>query len=223
MRTLQRVWRTLIECDLTADPFARISPGFRKDRYSKIFRKPLSKKERAKMVQGGFKAVNPLIRAANERKAAQKQKLEDREVDEGIVLESDEISSEEGEDIDMLAVDTGTSPTVVLEESAALNPSKVKIKAEEPDEYVNPQEIHASISELFDHEREILELVYHHHSPKNAKPISADMFFIRNLLVPPNRYRPEAKTGDGEIAEAQDNQLYKNILTQCERLNQIRQ
>ena len=175
------------------------------------------------MVQGGFKAVNPLVRAANERKAAQKQKLEDREVDEGIVIESDEISSEEGEDIEMLAVETGTSPTAVLEESAALKANKAKTKFEEPDEYVNAQEIHASISELFDHEREIMELVYHHHSAKNAKPLSADMFFIRSLIVPPNKYRPEAKTGDGEIAEAQENQLYKNILTQCERLNQIRQ
>ena len=175
------------------------------------------------MVQGGFKVMNPLIRAQNERKAAQKQKLEDRDVDEGIVIESDEMSSEEGEDIDMLAVGTDTASASIVEESVAPKSSKLKIKDEQPDEYVNAQEIHASISELFHKEREIMELVYNHHAAKDTEPISADMFFIKNILVPPNKYRPEAKTGDGEIAEAQENQLYKNILTQCERLNQIRQ
>lgn len=202
-----------------------VSPGFRKDRYSKIFRKPLNKKDKANMVQGGFKAVNPLVRAANERKAAQKQKREDREIDEGIVIDSDEITSDgegEGRDIDMLDIEDEDAPTAVLEESAALRLSKIKVKDEPPDEYVNAQEIHASISELFHKEREIMELVYNHRATKNAKPISAEMFFIRDILVPPNKYRPEAKTGDGEIAEAQENQLYKNILAQCELLNQIR-
>lgn len=200
-----------------------VSPGFRKDRYSKIFRKPLGRKDKAKMVQGGFKVVNPLVRAANERKSAQKQKREDREIDEGIVIESDEITSEgEREDIDMLDNEDEDVPTAVLEESTALRPSKIKVKDEQPHEYVNAQEIHASISELFHKEREIMELVYNHQATKTTKPISADMFFIRDILVPPNKYRPEAKTGDGEIAEAPENSLYKNILTQCELLNQIR-
>ena len=175
------------------------------------------------MVQGGFKAVNPLVRAANERKAAQKQKHEDREIDEGIVIDSEEATSEEeGEDVEMLDQEPEMAPKAVLEESQALEPSKLKIKDEPPDEYVNAQEIRASISELFHKEREIMELVYNHRAAKNAKQVSADMFFIRDILVPPNKYRPEAKTGDGEIAEAQENQLYKNIVTQCELLNQIR-
>ena len=175
------------------------------------------------MVQGGFKAVNPLVRAANERKAAQKQKREDREIDEGIVIDSEEVTSEEeGEDIEMLDQELEMAPKAVLEEPQALKPSKLKAKDEPPDEYVNAQEIRASISELFHKEREIMELVYNHRAAKNAKQVSADMFFIRDILVPPNKYRPEAKTGDGEIAEAQENQLYKNIITQCELLNQIR-
>lgn len=175
------------------------------------------------MVQGGFKAVNPLVRAANERKAAQKQKREDREIDEGIVIDSEEVTSEEeGEDIEILDQEPEMAPNAILEESQALKPSKLKVKDEPPDEYVNAQEIYASISELFHKEREIMELVYNHRAAKNAKQVSADMFFIRDILVPPNKYRPEAKTGDGEIAEAQENQLYKNIVTQCELLNQIR-
>ena len=200
-----------------------ISPGWRKDRYSKIFRKPLSKTNQAKMAQMGMKTVNSLVRATKEREAAKKRRREDREADEGIVIDSDDISSEEqGDDVDMLETESEAGPTAAIEQSAIRKTNKAKDKSEQLDEYVNAQEIHASISELFDKEREILGFVYNHRTTKKAKPISADMFFVRDILVPPNRYRPEAKTGDGEVAEAQDNQLYKNILTICQLLNQIR-
>lgn len=199
-----------------------VSPGWRKDRYSKIFRRPLTKSDKAKMAQGGFKAVNPLIRAAKERKEARKRKREEREIDEGIVIDSDEITSEEeGEDIDMLELETETAPIAVLEESVALKPSRIKVKDDGSDQYVSTMEVQASVSELFHKERELMELVYNHKAAKNPKPISADMFFITTVLVPPNKYRPEAKTGDGEVTEAQENQLYKNILTSCELLSQV--
>lgn len=199
-----------------------VSPGWRKDRYSKIFRKPLAKGDKAKMVQGGFKAVNPLIKAAKERKEAQRRKREEREIDEGIVIDSDEISSEgEGEDVEMLEAEIETAPTTLLEESTALKPSKIKVKDAGSDQYVSAMEIQASISELFHKDKELMELVYNYKATKNTNSISADMFFIKTILVPPNKYRPEKKTGDGEIAEAQENQLYKNILTSCELLSQI--
>ena len=200
------------------------SPSFRKDKYSKIFRKPLNPKDKAKMVQAGFKIVNPIVKAQKERDAARQRKFEEREVDEGIVIDSEDITSEEeASDVDMLANESGTVPSAVLEESASVRPNKLKIKETAPDEYVNAQEIQASMSELFHHEREILSLVYRHRFKKGGTSLSADMFFIKEVLIPPNKYRPEAKTGDDEIAEAQDNQLYKNILTQCEQLNAIRQ
>ena len=199
-----------------------VSPGWRKDRYSKIFRKRLGQKDKAKMVQGGFKAVNPLIRAAKERKEAQNRKREEREIDEGIVIDSDDITSEEeGEEVETLEAETETAPTVVLEESAALKPSKIKVKDTDPGQYVSAMEVQASISELFQKERELMELVYNYKATKDTRPISAEMFFIKTILVPPNKYRPEAKTGDGEITEAQQNQLYKDILTSCGLLSQI--
>ena len=200
-----------------------VSPGWRRDKFSKIFRKPLPKRDKAKMVQGGFKAVNPLVRAAKNREAARKQKQEDREIDEGIVIDSDDITTEgEGEDIGMLDEEEAVGISGILEESATTKSSKSKIHEDEPDEYVNAQEIHAAISELFQEEREILGMVYNHRATRNAKPVTADIFFVREVLVPPNKYRPEAKTGEGEISEAPDNQNYKNILTQCELMNQIR-
>ena len=199
-----------------------VSPDWRKDGHTKIFRKPLAKRDKAKMVQGGFKAVNPLLRAAKEREEAQKRKREEREIDEGIVINSDEITSEEeSEDIDMLEAETETAPVAVLEESAALIPNKIKVKEAASDQYVSTMEVHASLSELFQKENDLLGLIYNYRATKNTDSISADMFFITTLLVTPNKYRPEAKVGDSQIAEAPENQLYKTILTSCQRLSQI--
>ncbi len=175
------------------------------------------------MAQGGFKAVNPLIRNINERKASHKQKREDREIDEGIVVDfEDSTSEEDGEDLEMLDIggelSSGNLPNGATEPAR----TKPKTKVLEPDTYVNAQEVHALMSDLFEKEKEIMGLVYSPRLRRNASPVTADMFFIRVIFVPPNRYRPEAKTGEGEIAEAQQNTLYKQILTQCETLNQVR-
>ena len=198
-----------------------ISPGWRRDKYSKLFRKPLPKRDKAKMVQAGLKVVNPLVRIAKEREAARHKMREDRDVDEGIVIDSDDLTSE-GEGDEIGASDDEDSMPAIMEQSAASKSSKIKVKDEEPDQYVNAQEVHALLSKLFRKEREIFPLVYNHRAMKAGSLVSSDMFFIKELLVPPNKYRPETKTGVGEIAEAPDNQLYKEILTQCELLNQIR-
>ncbi len=175
------------------------------------------------MAQGGFKAVNPLIRAFHERKASQKQKLEDREVDEGIVADiEDQTSEEDGEDLEMMDLGSGLLNENLPNGTEGPARMKSKTKELESDMYVNAQEVHALISDLFRKEKEIVELLYSPRLTRNAIPVTADMFFIRIIFVPPNRFRPEAKTGEGEIAEAQQNTLYKQILTQCEALNQIR-
>ncbi|KAI9877205.1 MAG: hypothetical protein M1830_004531 [Pleopsidium flavum] len=204
-----------------------VSPTYRKDRYTKIFRKPLSKRDRGKMVQGGYKITNPLIKATRERKAEQKRKSEDRKADEGIVADLDDITpeeDEEDEDMEMLDARGYNAGIDVAQIEAVSAKPKSTAREEEGQQYVNAQEVHASLTELFEKEKDIMDLVYSSRArPKVASPVSADMFFIRNIIVPPNKYRPEAKTGDGEIAEAQQNSLYKQIMTQCEILNQIRE
>ena len=172
------------------------------------------------MAQSGFKAINPLIRALNERKYSQKQRWEDREVDEGIV--ADLTSEEDGEDLEMLDLGSELANGDLPNGTAA--PARIKSKTKEldPDVYVNAQEVHALISDLFEKEAEIMGLLYSPRLTRKANTISADIFFIKTIFVPPNKYRPEAKTGEGEIAEAQQNSLYKQILTQCETMNTIR-
>ena len=205
-----------------------ISPAYRKDGFNKIFRKSLSERDRAKMAQTGMKASNPLVSALKAKKALLKEKREDREADEGIVADFEDISAdedEEEEDIEMLEMGEGMMNGGMLDTAASSSKTFTgKLKGKLPDTYVNAQEVHAAISELFEKESEIMGLIYDSRSSvAQHKTITADMFFIRDLLVPPNKYRPEAKTGDGQIAEAQQNNLYKGILRQCTTMNQIRQ
>ncbi|KAJ6439154.1 DNA-directed RNA polymerase I subunit RPA1 [Purpureocillium lavendulum] len=88
--------------------------------------------------------------------------------------------------------------------------------------YISPLEVRARLTALFEKEQDIMCLLY------DAKPrtrrslnITPDMFFITTLLVPPNRYRPEARTGDSQIAEATQNSLYKAILQICARIARV--
>ena len=176
------------------------------------------------MVQGGFKAANPLVIAQQEKRALQQQKREDREIDEGIVADFEDVTpDEDGEDLEMLEVgEQMTNEDCLLDTEAMTSKPSKKSNEKEQQTYVNPKEVHASISQLFEKEQEILDLVYNSRSrTKGGLLVSADMFFIHHLLVPPNKYRPEAKTGEGEIAEAQQNSLYKQILTLCDTINQI--
>ena len=214
-RVLVKEFLSLIVKPKTCGTCKGPSHGFRKDRFSKIFRKPLSKEKKAKAIQGGYKIVNPLLKALNERKNEQKQRRDDREADEGIVADLDDFTSEgEGEDIEMLEVG-----------GASIEPamrSSIKSHTEESDIFMNASEVYAAIVDLFGKEKEIMELIYNSQGSKHSAPVSPDMFFIRNILVPPSRYRPEAKTGEGQIAEPPDNALYKAILNQCQAMAQIR-
>ncbi|KAL8807886.1 MAG: hypothetical protein Q9200_004486 [Gallowayella weberi] len=199
------------------------SRSYRRDRYSKIFRKPLSTQDKAKNTQIGLKASNPLIKALERQEVERKQKREDREVDEGIVADIDDITSEESDDVESSDADSH----VIANPASRIKTTSIGTKSKsgkqiEPDEYINAHEVFASISELMEKEKEIFELVYSPRDDRVTKKLNVDMFFIKALLVPPNKYRPEAKTGEGEVAEARQNALYKAILQSCDQLNQIR-
>ena len=145
----------------------------------------------------------------------QKQKREDREADEGIVADFEDVTSEEelGEDVEML--EAGSADTEPDNAPTALE-KNAKAESSHQDEFKDPQWVHACISDLFSKEREVFDLVYNIRGPNSRSSLSADMFFLRYLIVPPNKFRPEAVTAEGEIAEAQQNSLYKQILNQCQ-------
>ena len=213
-RVVVKAFMKNINTTKTCGNCGHISPAYRKDRYVKIFQKSLSMKDKAKNAQGNFRVVNPLQVLEGEKK-----KRPDGEFDEGIAdidLSSNE-DDDEG-DGDTLDVD---GDVVMGEITTPKTSSKPKV-ASLPQKFVNAAEILAALTLLFEKEQEILSLVYNSRSPtKKAPVVSANMFFLKTLLIPPNKYRPEARTGDGEIAEAQQNSLYKNILKSCDLIHQI--
>jgi DNA-directed RNA polymerase I subunit RPA1 len=188
-----------------------ISPTYRKDRFVKIFENELSLKEKAKMAQGNFRIVNAVQLVQD----GKREKV-NGDFDEGIadIDLSSNGENEEGEG-ERLDVDGD----VVMDKPASSSKPKV---APSPQRFINATEVKANMTLLFEKEQEILSLVYNSRSlAKRPTPISEDMFFLQTLLVPPNKYRPEAKTGDGAISEAPQNSLYKTILNISATINQI--
>ncbi|RMJ08130.1 hypothetical protein BHE90_016411 [Fusarium euwallaceae] len=183
-----------------------ISPSYRKDRFVKVFERSLSDKEKTKMAQKNFKQADAMARV---HQVTTKQRPDGYSSDEGVAdvgsptrekAQADEDGADQ--DVDMPDADTA---------AAAI-----------PQRYISAMEVQARLNELFTKEQELIALLY------NAKPatrssskVTPDMFFLTILMVPPNRYRPEARTGDSQISEAQQNSLYKNILRGCGRIAQL--
>lgn len=183
-----------------------ISPSYRKDRFVKIFERSLSDKEKAKMAQKSFKQSDAMTRV---HLTATKQKANGYASDEG-VADVGSPTREKGPtgleaanpDVDMLDANT-TAPTM-------------------SQRYISAMEVRARLSELFTKEQDLVSLLYSAKPPTRSSPkVTPDIFFMTVVLVPPNRYRPEARTGDSQISEAQQNSLYKNILRGCGRIAQI--
>ncbi|KAL7624443.1 hypothetical protein AAE478_006008 [Parahypoxylon ruwenzoriense] len=201
-----------------------ISPSFRKDRFVKIFEKPLSSKDQAKMAQGKFQLKDAL--AIKRKLKADPAKKRSYDTDEGIA--DIDLPSSEGEEQESNGDEEGegeeldeNGDVIMSEGGAAVKSSKIgkDATAKPPQRYVNSMEVQARLQLLFEKEQDIMGLVYN--SRPLGKKLPADNFFLQTILVPPNKFRPEARQGDGAIAEAQQNSLYKQILASCARIAQI--
>ncbi|KXL42422.1 MAG: hypothetical protein FE78DRAFT_154425 [Acidomyces sp. 'richmondensis'] len=198
-----------------------INHGYRKDRFVKIFRKPLTEKERLNMIQSGHKARDPVIEMRKKLRIERSLKRK-RDADEAIA--DMDVSEEDRADEDVGSEDESEAEPEIaggdLLEDAAVEGKRPR--AEKQEEYLNPSRVHAQLTQLFERDQDILAAVYGHVRKRVTDPaLTPDMFFMKDILVPPNRYRPEARTGNDEIAEAQENTLYKNILNICDSLVSI--
>ena len=204
-----------------------ISPNYRKDKYIKIFEKPLTNRDRKTMAGRNLKAINPkVILEATRRNVAKGVGLEDEGIADMIENISDteaRLRDEQGSEEE----NSDASESENVEKSITFNTAKESKKSSQKtekqiDKYLNAGEVHAALVLLFQKESEILNLVYNSGArSRKLSLVNADMFFIRHLLVPPNKYRPEQKTGEGEITEGAQNTLYKQILSQCDLINSI--
>ena len=194
-----------------------ITPGYRKDRYVKIFRKLHNEKERNAMIQLGLSYKSPSV-ILNERKKAANKEKPNGVVDEGVADMDSSVSEEE--DVEMVDADVDEG-LITSEATMTASNSKTK-KPDAKGIYMSAGEVHAALTLLFEKEQDILTLVYGSRGRRKGQAaLNADMFFIHTVLIPPNKYRPEGKGSDDSITESQDNSLYKKILQDCDSIVQI--
>ncbi|KAH7119114.1 DNA-directed RNA polymerase-like protein I subunit [Dendryphion nanum] len=193
-----------------------INPTFRKDKSVKIFRKSLSPPDKAKMAQLEKRMPNPIdILTRRESKTNKGQPHADE-----AVADLDPVSSED-EDAQMLDAQEADGTLIATETMTGSGRKSKTNDEEEGQAYVTAAEVRAAMILLFENEADVLRLVYSPYSASLSRSeISADMFFLHAIVVPPNRYRMEDKTGDA-IAESPKNSLYKNIMTACETMRDI--
>lgn len=164
-----------------------LSPSFRRDRYTKIFERDLSVKDKAAMAQAGRKRADALALSRKVKKSefAQDEAIADVDLSSNNSEEEPE-SEGDGEDLD-------ENGDVVMGEAAPQATKKPKMaKPPREQRFISSMEVKERLNLLFQKEQEILSLLYNSKPrPRNAKPLTASMFFLQTLLVPPNRYRPE--------------------------------
>ncbi|KAF3898590.1 DNA-directed RNA polymerase I subunit [Trichophyton interdigitale] len=188
-----------------------ISPAYRRDKYSKIFRKSLPQKARVAMMEAGFQIPNPLVLMDEASRLSQRQKDGDKATKPTGSLDDDDQPNAEQQ------ISVGNTMLMDIEEDTV-----TQIGDSESQQYVPSSEIHASLHFLFNKEQEILDLIYDSRPfVKKRSHISANMFFIKNILVPPNKFRPAAQQGPNEIMEAQQNTSFGRIIKLCDQINQI--
>ncbi|KAF2801996.1 DNA-directed RNA polymeras-like protein I subunit [Mytilinidion resinicola] len=196
-----------------------VNPQYRKDKSVKIFRKPINSKDRANMINAGKRVENPILIMQKKQKIVTKSKANRVHADEGVADLSADSNEDEDEDEEMIDLEQDNE-TFIAEETMTAAPTRKGAVEYAKQEYMNPSEVLAAMRLLFEKEAELLGLVYSPQSHSYSPSISADMFFMHNILVPPNKYRPEAKAG-GSIAENPKNSTYKNVLTASDLLRQI--
>jgi DNA-directed RNA polymerase I subunit RPA1 len=211
-RTVVKAFMKAITAGKVCGNCSGISPTYRKDRFVKIFQKALSPKEKAKMESGNFRAVNPVQLLQKGTRGKHEADFDEAIAD--INLSSEEDEEGEGDDLDV-------DGDVVMVGGTTKTPSKPKV-APAPQRFMNVTEVKESLRLLFENEQEIFSLVYNSRSPsKKATKVTEEMFFMQTIFVPPNKYRPESKTGDSEINESAQNSLYKTILRTSQIVTQI--
>ncbi|KAI1915489.1 hypothetical protein LOZ61_001683 [Ophidiomyces ophidiicola] len=194
-----------------------ISPSFRRDKYSKIFRRSLPQKAKAAMIAAGLQIPNPLVLMEEATRLSKKSKSIGP-MDEANGIEDDDYSIITESHGAEHQVSMGNAVLAAAEEKGAYG----RTQSEDAQQYIPSSEVYASMRFLFEKEQEILDLIYDSRPGAGRRShVSADMFFIKHLLVPPNKYRPAAQQGPNEIMEAQQNTSFTRILKLCEQISQI--
>ncbi|KAF6830321.1 DNA-directed RNA polymerase I subunit rpa1 [Colletotrichum musicola] len=215
-REIIKDFMTQITKPRKCDNCGGISPAYRKDRFVKIFEKALSDRDLAQMAQRNLHLKDSMATAR-----ASKSKSKRGRSNNGEAIADVDMASGEDSDIEMR--DTSGDEQHLSDKEEQSRADAV-VTAPGQQRYISAMEVRARLRELFKKEQDIMSLIYNSKPmTKKAHNVTADMFFLRTILVPPNKFRPEARTGDSQISEAQQNSLYKMILRNCGNIARIHQ
>lgn len=162
----------------TCENCSALSPPYRKDGHSKIFRKPPSKRMLAEM------------------------KAKRRKMTSALAMADDNDAGTDDDDDDGDEDDDGG------EEAAA--------GSKQQDKFITPKEVEAEVKSLWAHSTELLEFIWAP-SLRASSRIQApqkdgyQVFFVKCLLVPANRFRPESHIGEAATECPQNSYLTRII------------
>lgn len=108
---------------------------------------------------------------------------------------------------DMLRANSTTSA------NSSRNETMPNIKHKGGSKYILSTEVRNILNAVFKKEQNIINKVFNS-KPLATQNITADMFFLTSMVVPPTRFRLPSKLGD-EIHENAQNELLSNILKTC--------
>jgi DNA-directed RNA polymerase I subunit RPA1 len=198
------------------------SPTIRKDGYTKMFAKPLPKNaakltSKNRLLYGGYTALEHVqkeeageqVGAVPDDSDIDSDMDEPAEVYDGLVDNSSEDEEEEDEESESEGEEEakgGESVSRSSDKGKAAAKNKVSKKgkgdaAVVADEYLAPEQVEATLKLLWRYHPEILDAV-HGRAQRGLAAMetpSAEgwrVFFLRAILVPANRFRPEAIVGD---------------------------
>jgi DNA-directed RNA polymerase I subunit RPA1 len=171
------------------------SPKIRKDGFSKIYQRTLGKRERLAMQSLRF-SIKSGMESLAKGKGKSRAAAEDSD-DEEEAVDSDD--------------DEGDS---------SMNKST--------DNYLVPLEVEAQMQLLWAHCPEMLEFIWSRAllpddtAASSTKPAESwRLFFVRTVLVPPNRFRPPSLVGS-ELAEHPQNIILSNVIVANESIEKLR-
>lgn len=98
------------------------------------------------------------------------------------------------------------------EEDFGTGKTLANLKPKSGSTYILSTEVRNILKTVFKYEQELLQHVFFARPNLSKKPVTADMFFMEVIVVPPTRFRLPSKLGD-EVHENSQNQLLSKILT----------
>lgn len=210
------------------------SARYKKVTNVKFFQVIHSDKEKRRMEKSGIDSQKDALESGvaariNKKKKKVKEKLEKQQNDplNEFKLQEKKKKKEDDMDIDDIPEDFKNEDEDDEEEKQ----KDEDIDITKKQKFLHSLEVEKQIQDLFENDCGILMLFYGNLKYNESKPFSIEInsnapnsFFIRTLIVPPNRFRPENQSQGGEgngVFLHQQTALYVKIISICNDIKEL--